>query len=68
MTTIFESDDEEVDDPFDEYAVVRSIHGDYSIWPTAKNVPDGWETVGVIGNKAQCLDWIEANWSGPSLR
>jgi MbtH protein len=59
---------EEEEDPFVEYDVVRSIHGDYSIWPTIKDLPAGWERVEVRGPKAECLDWIEHNWSGPSLR
>jgi MbtH protein len=58
----------EDDDPFDEYSVVRSIHGDYSVWPSVKEIPSGWESVEIRGSKAQCLDWIDANWRGPTLR
>jgi MbtH protein len=58
--------DESVD-PFKEYAVVRNLAGDYSIWPTVKDVPAGWSRVGVVGTQPQCLDWIEANWKGPQL-
>lgn len=62
------ADDPEEADPFSEYAVVRSIHGDYSIWPTAKSLPLGWEQVGVIDTKQHCLDWISEHWEGPTLK
>jgi MbtH protein len=60
--------DDDDDDPFEEYAVVRNIYDDYSIWPTIKALPAGWEQVGIQGAKAVCLGWIENNWSGPSLQ
>lgn len=39
--------------------VVKSCQGFYSIWPHERELPAGWEAVGVSGNKQQCLDWIK---------
>jgi MbtH protein len=61
------NESEESTDPFKEYVVVRNRAGDYSIWPTVKDVPAGWDRVGIVGTQSQCLDWIEANWKGPEL-
>jgi MbtH protein len=60
--------DSETKDPFDEYEVVKSIHGDYSIWPSVKKIPSGWESVKILGDKNHCLAWIEENWEGPTLK
>ncbi|CAE6791768.1 hypothetical protein R70006_04885 [Paraburkholderia domus] len=60
-------DDREDDDPFEHWRVVRNGRGDHSIWPSIKALPDGWEGLGVEGSRHACLDWIERNWSGPSL-
>lgn len=35
----------------------------YSIWPTFKEVPDGWYEVGQTGPKEECLDYIEEVWT-----
>jgi MbtH protein len=54
-------------DPFNEYVVVKNGQEHYSIWPTIKKVPQGWETMEIIGTKSHCLSWIEENWNGPTL-
>lgn len=55
------------DDPFTSYFVVHNADGDYSIWPAVKEIPAGWEAVGAAAARGDCLDWIEANWTGPTL-
>ncbi|HEU4781085.1 MAG TPA: MbtH family protein [Steroidobacteraceae bacterium] len=45
-----------------EYAVVQNHEEQYSIWPTFKNVPKGWQEVGTRGTKQECLDYIESVW------
>lgn len=54
-------------DPFDSYRVVMNDDKDYSIWPSVRDLPLGWEAVGTEGSKAECLAWIETNWTGPSI-
>lgn len=65
MSAVHSANDER--DSFDQYLVVRNARGDYSIWPAVKTLPAGWETQGTPGSRADCLGWIEQNWSGPQL-
>jgi MbtH protein len=53
-------------DPFDTYRVVVNAEGDHSIWPAVRDLPNGWNATGPEGSKADCLAWIDANWSGPT--
>ena len=50
-------------DPFETYNVVINLEEQYSIWPTEKEIPVGWRTVGVSGTKQECLDHIEEVWT-----
>ena len=45
-----------------EYAVVVNHEEQYSIWPTFKNIPKGWQEAGTRGTKQECLDFIESVW------
>ncbi len=45
-----------------ELVVVKNQLGEYSIWPKAKAIPEGWENQGVEGNKQECLDYIKEKW------
>jgi len=47
----------------EEYWVVVNHEEQYSIWPTYKEVPLGWNTVGVSGSKEECLAHIEQIWT-----
>jgi len=46
-----------------EYKVVYNQERQYSIWPTWKVDPPGWESDGTVGTKQQCLDHIEKVWT-----
>ena len=46
-----------------EYFVVRNAEEQYSIWPTFKDVPAGWEVVGNPQTKAKCLEYIQEVWT-----
>jgi MbtH protein len=35
----------------------------YSLWPTFKEIPNGWRQVGPIGTKAECLAYVEEVWT-----
>lgn len=50
-------------DPFKTYSVVINIEDQYSIWPQGRDVPAGWKEVGHSGSKAECLQYIEENWT-----
>ena len=45
------------------FVVVVNHEEQYSIWPDYKVLPEGWRAVGQQGDKAQCLAWIEQNWT-----
>ncbi|MFI0908660.1 MbtH family protein [Streptomyces sioyaensis] len=50
-------------DDLREYSVVRNGEGQYSIWFADREVPIGWFEVGRRGRKADCLAYIEDEWS-----
>ena len=45
------------------YKVVINHEEQYSIWPELSENPNGWTSVGVIGSKAECLNYIETAWT-----
>jgi MbtH protein len=45
------------------YLVVMNAEEQYSIWPSYKPVPAGWNTVGKQGRKEECLAYIEEVWT-----
>lgn len=51
------------DDDDREYTVVINQEEQYSIWPTGREVPAGWEEVGVRGDKETCLEHIKEVWT-----
>jgi MbtH protein len=44
------------------FRVVINAEKQYSIWPSWKNTPAGWEDEGKKGTKQECLDYIESVW------
>jgi MbtH protein len=51
------------DDENAEFEVVINHEEQYSIWPSYKQIPDGWRAVGKKGLKAECLAYIEEHWT-----
>jgi len=51
------------DDEDGEFCVLVNDEGQYSLWPTFKEVPAGWTTVGPRGRRQECLDYIEVTWT-----
>ena len=45
------------------YTVVVNGEEQYSIWPSFKQVPEGWKEVGVKGKKEECLAHIKRVWT-----
>jgi MbtH protein len=50
-------------DHYDSFTVVRNGEEQYSIWPSAREVPDGWHEVGMVGTRETCLAHIEEVWT-----
>lgn len=45
------------------FLIVVNAELQYSIWPDHRPLPDGWQAVGSAQTQAECLDWIEQNWT-----
>ena len=57
MSTNAEDDDKTI------YKVVVNHEEQYSIWPEYKENPLGWNDVGKVGPKAECLAYIKEVWT-----
>jgi MbtH protein len=53
--------------PFDNengtFLVLVNEEGQYSLWPSFAEVPDGWTTAHGQGTRQECLTFIEENWT-----
>ena len=47
----------------ERYKVVVNQEQQYSIWPADRQNALGWTDAGVMGNKAECLRYIETVWT-----
>lgn len=46
-----------------QFDVVINHEVQYSIWPTWKAIPNGWQAAGFSGNREQCLEFIRKEWT-----
>ena len=46
----------------DEFKVLVNDEGQHSLWPSAQPIPAGWQQVGPLGPKQDCLEWIKTHW------
>ena len=46
-----------------EYKVVVNHEEQYSIWPSYRENPLGWNDAGKSGTKSECLEYIEEVWT-----
>jgi MbtH protein len=44
------------------YIVVRNAEEQYSVWFAHREIPTGWEDVGFVGSRSECLDRIGELW------
>jgi uncharacterized protein YbdZ (MbtH family) len=53
--------------PFDDengtFFVLVNDEEQHSLWPTFKEVPDGWRIVFGAAGRAECLDYVDTNWT-----
>jgi MbtH protein len=53
--------------PFEDetatYHVLVNDEGQYSLWPSFKDVPHGWTIAKKSDSRAACLDYINQNWT-----
>jgi MbtH protein len=51
------------DDEDGDFLVLVNDELQYSLWPSFREVPAGWTAVGPRGKRAECLSYIEENWT-----
>jgi len=51
------------DDDNGEFLVLVNDELQYSLWPTFRDVPVGWQAVGPRGKRQECLAYIEEHWT-----
>lgn len=53
--------------PFEDengvYHVLVNDEGQHSLWPSFREVPQGWTIVHKADNRAACLEYINKNWT-----
>lgn len=47
----------------EQYKVVVNHEEQYSIWPSHREAPLGWNEVGKAGSKDECLQYITEVWT-----
>lgn len=50
------------DDPTVDFLVVKNGEGQYSIWPSGRELPKGWSAGGKAGKRDECLAFIKETW------
>jgi MbtH protein len=53
--------------PFDDengtFVVLVNDEDQHSLWPTFADVPAGWRTIFGPSGRAECLTYVEENWT-----
>ncbi len=47
----------------DSFVVLLNGEGQHSLWPAGKAAPDGWSVAHPPASKAECLAFVEAEWT-----
>jgi MbtH protein len=50
-------------DESQDFDVVVNAEEQYSIWPSARELPAGWDLAGFRGLKSECLAYIDTVWT-----
>ena len=45
------------------FSVVINHESQYSIWPSGREMPGGWQKEGKVGSKIECLEYINKVWT-----
>ncbi|RKT12285.1 MbtH protein [Streptomyces sp. 1114.5] len=51
------------DDPEASFVVLVNDEGQHSLWPEFLEAPAGWRTAHPAASRAECLEFIERNWT-----
>lgn len=50
-------------DTQDDYIVLVNEQEQHGLWPSFKDIPEGWTQVGPTGSKEDCAAWVDENWT-----
>lgn len=51
------------DDPEATFVVLVNAEGQFSLWPEFADAPAGWEIVRPAATRAECIAFIDRNWT-----
>lgn len=51
-----------IDSEKTEFIVVKNEQGQFSIWPSYRAIPAGWQSQNIQGKKSDCLAYIQDHW------
>ncbi|MFG2882786.1 MbtH family protein [Streptomyces sp. NPDC048297] len=51
------------DDENGQFHVVVNDEDQHALWPTFSDVPAGWRAVFGPAGRAECLEYVEQNWT-----
>ncbi|MFF2013514.1 MbtH family protein [Streptomyces sp. NPDC058195] len=51
------------EDPDGVYLVLINDEGQYSLWPSFAEVPDGWTVALTETDRQSALDYVSTNWT-----
>ena len=51
------------EDPDGTYLVLVNAENQHSLWPRHIDVPAGWDVVFGPAGRAECLEYVETNWT-----
>jgi MbtH protein len=46
----------------DLFKILKNEEEQYSLWPSEKKTPEGWQEVGITGSASECTAWVDENW------
>jgi MbtH protein len=55
-------------DSYSDFQVVVNDEEQFSLWPEALPIPDGWRDWGTKGTRAECLAYIDEVWTDMTPR
>jgi MbtH protein len=47
----------------ESFVVLINAELQYSLWPSGRAMPEGWSCAHSAASKAECLAYVEANWT-----
>jgi MbtH protein len=46
-----------------QYQVLMNDEEQFSLWPASHDVPAGWRSAGKVGDKQECMAYVDEVWT-----